>query len=189
MKKYIIAFISVITLYFALRFFNKNLHLWLVCIPILILTGVLSILILKRENFLKRFFHILSINISVFSLIIISLLLCDYYGIFFSRFNYITAKRDIIKGKITIITNGDWLQDESFNLAAKKFGFKYVSNGCFKENGIKYYNNQMFDYIRKNNGDDWEDRYDKLVSKIYRIKHDSTLSNNQKDSLVKIIIK
>lgn len=198
LARYIIIAVSLLALYIAGRLLEVPIH-WMIIIvvPILLIAFLLSIFIFKKETHLNRLIHIIAINISVFVVILWGVIICYNYGIFFSDYNYFTAKMDIMRGNISIIHYGYIEYDsdtilEIQHLAEKKFGFKNANAGCMarhKNSTYKYYNSQMREYLSKRNGNGWEDRYYKLMSDLLAIKRDTTLTKSKADSLINQLLK
>lgn len=90
-------------------------------------------------------------------------------------YNYLTAKKDISKGHIQLISYGLPLFD--VNPISTKYGFKNIEHGCTatkKEiNGIKYYNSTMKTYLTKINGKDWEIKYQNAIDSLYKLLFDN----------------
>ncbi|MFD1616617.1 FEKKY domain-containing protein [Gelatiniphilus marinus] len=97
---------------------------------------------------------------------------------FFTRFNYLTAKIDIIGDTPRYVTVG--LPFENYGVPVlslnEKYGFYEHFYGCTfsgpQIRGIKAYNTQIEKYLNKRNGNDWRKKYQAELD--YMIKHNAT---------------
>lgn len=86
-----------------------------------------------------------------------------HYGLF-HRYNYFTAKSDIARQHIQIVSIGlPRLNASEFNGVTYKYGFKILNFGCMvstsEENGIAAYNRQMYRYLDTRHGSEWRVQY------------------------------
>ena len=87
------------------------------------------------------------------------------YGLFY-RYNYLTAKIDIIKGnpnKVTCVFKYGRGSRAIEKKLDKKYGYSSVNFGCFiegkKKKGIVMYNAEVENYLIKRNGVNWKLKY------------------------------
>lgn len=87
---------------------------------------------------------------------------------FFNRFNYLTAKIDIIREKPRLVTTeiplfGSEIDPILYKGLNEKYGFHEHYTGCNvtkpQLRGIESYNTQIEKYLIKRNGEDWKTKY------------------------------
>ncbi len=108
------------------------------------------------------------------SIIIIGIGISLWYFGFFSRYNYLTAKRDIAKNNPQIVYVGEsMLTPADLNIVSKKYGFEIVGFGCtlnaVEENGIEIYNSQMKKYLDEINKTGWKSEYKKSIDSLMKL--------------------
>jgi hypothetical protein len=112
------------------------------------------------------------IVLSIFLLICLALIavFINYQLGLSTKYNYLSARRDLSKVKIQLISSG--LPRCNFNPVAKKYGFLVVEEGCtlftIEENGIKQYNTVVNKYLAILNGVNWEAKYRKDCDSLYK---------------------
>ncbi len=94
---------------------------------------------------------------------------------FVNRYNFLTAKIDIMNGNPKIVTVGlPIFSNTELNLITEKYGFKNVNFGCMvtqsELNGIDAYNSVMERYLEKKNGMNWRKKYEKKIDSFIKIK-------------------
>ena len=100
--------------------------------------------------------------------IVLGIIICGliswHLGLFY-RYNYLSARIDILKSNPNIITciikyGSDKAIKKKLD---KKYGYTSVNMGCFaegaKERGIVMYNAEIEKYLVKRNGFGWKDKY------------------------------
>lgn len=156
---------------------NLNVSRLLLVVVLVAITGVLLGLILfRRKKYNQRIFLTLPISFIIFAFADITNLAINYYGLD-EEYNYFTAKRDLKKGKVTLLETGltmpipniDWdKQKKAATITENSFGYKSVYTGCIITHGIDMYNHVMEDYLNKRNGKDWRVKsaqlFDSLVN-------------------------
>jgi hypothetical protein len=93
---------------------------------------------------------------------------------FFNRYNYLTAKIDIMQEQPRIIEIGILghfgIANNGLN---QKFGFMEFSVHSFvtttQLRGIKLYNKEIEEYLNKRNGNDWRKKYKKGLDSIIKM--------------------
>ena len=95
---------------------------------------------------------------------------------FINRYNFLTAKIDIMNGNPKIITVGlPIFTDNELNRITKKYGFKNVNFGCIvtqsQLNGIDSYNAEIETYLERKNGENWRIHYDQEIDSLIKTKH------------------
>ncbi len=92
---------------------------------------------------------------------------------FFYRYNYFTAKIDILKDQVEIVGFGKPVSynDEVLKLQ-KKYGFQIGNAGCCfsysKKHGVDMYNAEVAKYLKKRNGKNWEEKYNSEESSLIK---------------------
>ena len=94
------------------------------------------------------------------------------------EYNYITAKIDIQKGNIKLVTVGFQISspfDKEIELLDKKYGFKniYIEKETSKNilSGIDNYNSVINGYLNLQNGNNWREKYQVEVDSIKQNYH------------------
>lgn len=111
-------------------------------------------------------------NVALTSVVLILTLFCSwwFFGIF-TPYNYFTAKNDISKGEIKILTFGEPALNPDLELEiCQKYGFRYENLGCViypqKVNSADCYNKVVNEYLEKRNGKFWKEKLNKDLEKI-----------------------
>lgn len=108
-----------------------------------------------------------------------------FYGLF-TKYNYFTAKWDILSGKPRILQYGEpMMSDKEAISISPKFGFHYkIVAGCVvstpERNGIEAYNLAITAYLDKKNGSSWKNRFDFQVDSLFLM--------DRKDTIKKVIL-
>lgn len=154
----------------------KDVSIWgiLLTILLIIVGGLLIALVPFRKKPYKTKIIVSIPLVSIaFSLYVSWTIVDNEYG-FTDRYNYFTAKRDITKGKVQIITHGLMMSTLEFDQAKavidSQFGFRTVWEGCvIPNNGWVHYNRVMSDYIDKRNGSNWEKSYGQKIDSLKKL--------------------
>ena len=121
----------------------------------------------------------LKIFLLLLLLAIIGFLINIQFGLS-TQYNYFSAKSDISKGKIQLISVGTLMFDE--NIISKKYGFRIVDEGCGvlleEENGIKQYNKVVKKFLVDKYGKDWEVKYNAECDSLIKIFNPNFNRNN-----------
>lgn len=96
------------------------------------------------------------------------------YG-FISRYNFFTAKIDIMNNNPKMVTIGlPIFSNTELNVITKKYGFKNVNFGCMVNQcelkGIDSYNAEIEKYLEKKNGVNWRTKYKKEIDSLIKKK-------------------
>lgn len=91
------------------------------------------------------------------------------------KYNFLTAKIDILNEDLKIVTVGlPFFSNKELNGITKKYGFKNVNFGCIvtqhELNGINSYNSEMKRHLDKKNGLNWQQKYKKEIDSLIKIK-------------------
>lgn len=155
---------------------NFDLKQLLIALAIIISSGLLlGTFLFKNLLYIERIKFTIPVAFILFNLFS-SYKLVDYYYGLTENYNYFSAKEDLKKGNVQILTAGQFVEIESEQTTKAKdlfryqFGFKLINVGIYS-NGLKRYNEVMKDYLSKKNGKDWEERL--------RLKIDSVSSVNK----------
>ncbi|MGZ3975478.1 MAG: FEKKY domain-containing protein [Flavisolibacter sp.] len=151
----------------------QDLRIWGIALTILLIViGGLLIALTPFRNIPYKTKIIVTIPLVsiVFSLYVGWTIMDNEYG-FTDRYNYFTAKQDIKKGKVRIITHGLMLSTVEFDQAKaiidSQFGFRTVWEGCtIENNGWVHYNKVMSDYLDKRNGNKWRVNYGQKIDSL-----------------------
>jgi len=199
MKKLILSYLlSLIAFVILIGKWGKYIDSSTVIFCVIIIAISLVLLVLRLKNITKKLSKIIAISTTGISLVLISLL-GDYDGSIFTRYNYFTARKDILKGNIQFVNFGYCVYTNDTakkisRLVEEHFGYNTVFAGCHTlsmeyEIAEKYYNQRMRDYLEKKHGGNWEENSSKLYKSLFAIERDSSLSNIQKDSLITLRLK
>ena len=160
--------------HFRLQFHDLSGKGILLTILLIIVAGLLIALIPFRKKPYKTKIIVTIPLVSIaFSLYIGWTIVDNEYG-FTDRYNYFTAKQDIKKEKVQIISHGLIMSTVEFDqgkaVIDSQFGFKTVWEGCFiPNNGWVHYNRVMYDYIDKRNGRNWEKSYGQKIDSLKKL--------------------
>lgn len=112
------------------------------------------------------------VTIALSSAVLTLTLFCSwwFFGIF-TPYNYFTAKNDISKGEIKILTFGEPALNPDLELEiCQKYGFRYENLGCViypqKRNSANCYNKVVNDYLEKRNGKFWKDKLKEYLENL-----------------------
>lgn len=110
--------------------------------------------------------------LKVVAIIIILLASAWYFG-YFTSYNSITARRDILNGKVRFISVGlpvVLVEQAAIDSINRKYGVIKKNIGCIvtsdKIRGIDSYNKVMEKYLEYRNGEGWVKRFQKEIDSI-----------------------
>jgi hypothetical protein len=180
---FILAFVLDISQFGQFRYeLWKNISITRLLLIVAIITAVglfFGLFLFRRKTYKERITLTLPIAFILFSLIGISNLAINYYGLA-EEYNYFSAKRDIQNGKVQLLEAGlilptpnvDWdKQQEAEIIIANRFGYKSVYLGCTVTHGIGIYNNVMEDYLDKVNGKNWRVKSKQMFDSLMNSKN------------------
>jgi hypothetical protein len=199
MKKFIVPYLfSLIVFVVLISLYGKYIDSSTVIFGVIIMALSMIAVVLKLKKIKKKLSKIIAISITGISLILITFI-CHCDGTYFTKYNYFTARKDILKGKIQFVSFGNVVYSSDTimkisRLVDSHFGYNNIVAGCHLQSreyeiAEKYYNQKMRDYLEKRNGKDWKKKSNQLFSSLYTIERDSSLSNIQKDSLITLRLK
>jgi len=132
---------------------------------------LLALCLLRKQPYKKRILFTISISFITLSVYQLTEMAIFKYGLR-QEYNYFTAKRDVKKGNVQVLSAGliiyfehDTILNEKIRaVIEKKYGFKSKEVGCIYYEGIGFYNHVMEDYLVERNGPNWRSRFNKEIS-------------------------
>jgi hypothetical protein len=159
---------------------NISITRLLLIVTIVTVIGLfLGLFLFRRKTYKESIVLTLPIAFILFSLIGISNLAINYYGLD-EEYNYFSAKRDIQHGKVQLLEAGlilptpnvGWDKQQAAEIIiANRFGYKSVYLGCTVTHGIGIYNNVMEDYLDKVNGKYWRVKSKQMFDSLMNSKN------------------
>lgn len=156
---------------------NFELKQLVIVLMMMVSSGLLlGIILFRNRNYRERIKLTVPIAFILFNLYSFYTMVDYYYGLS-EYYNYFSAKEDLKKGNVKILTAGQFLENDSERTIKAKdsirqlFGFKFLNVGIYS-NGLQRYNEVMEDYLIEKNGNDWEKRLNRKIDSVDRAHKD-----------------
>lgn len=124
---------------------------------------LLGLFFFRKRPFKQRLSWTIPVAFILFSLAAFGNAVIHEYGLF-EEYNHFFAKRDILNGKVQLLSGGLILdiqtekEQEAEEAIEREFGYQSVWVGCTWTPGMQKYNEAVENYLTERNGEGWEKR-------------------------------